>query len=527
MFVKILSNKQFIVIISIFSLLLFSNKIKFIEFDFSKPKLDVDQWDYQTTAVNYAKDGLFPVMGYKYSSPLYGLFEHVEPDDNLLNYVECVYNKAGTTINLIKPPLYSFLLGITYKYLGLDIQNGILLNYFFLLCSILILFVLFYRFFRIWSYYLIICTCILFYYFGKMGLDNLLPNSILGFIHTLILYLTISKSSRISILNSILIGVLFGLGMLTKGNIIFLGIGVFGWFIISKKIREFTLVLISFLIIMFTWSLYINSFISKYGEKYSSWEDDSLNYSSQCFDEYFSNENVTYLNAYKFYINKYYTLSSVKFDNSVFVNRQVKFQDLVLCHNELSIDGNVHQEIEFMESSSYNTIYNKYGSLGKIFHFYMDNPNRIYKNVVAKILLSNGNNSIFFLALSILGFTILFHNTNVRFFKVFLILSVLFSCLFFALKTVYFPVFSSLVFVLSGIIILNNKRSFWDFLYINLLSALLIIIVFFGNSRFIEYLDLLSCFTIVTSISLLIKKVFCNQENSNKDFLSEEYEVFK
>lgn len=483
----------------------------------SKP----DVWENQTVAVNFAQYNKFPVMGMIGDSELYQL-DKLEEND-IENYSKCRFFQAGPIVDFFKPPVYGIILGLGYKLLGIDLKVAYYLNVLFLTG---IVFLMIKTMDLLYSKAWIGGIIALFYiYSGEHNLTNILPETLVTLLLLTIVYITILIMKEDKISSYFLIGIVIGLGILTKGTMLILSLLIVLSIIVSKwnteKLRIKICSLIGgLLIIIAPWIIYSNVLRLNASSEMIKWRENVVSTEKKCeqllvegdwakhgigFNADTHQEKlVTEL------LKRYVTPHSV-----IIISNQTPVEGLLELHNEYCSDGLWHPEWKFKEDAIYNNNYSSLSPVGKVIRFYVDNPSYIYKNALGKLNNSiTAKNYLFIIVsflISCLSIILKIKETNYY----------LKRSLFFALLLTYwitllisfnlhlsFVVFTTFI----GLITFARKNSALHLLILlTVIGVFITLFLFYGAPRFVNFtvptmLIFLTSTTIMLSNELLKNK---------------------
>jgi 4-amino-4-deoxy-L-arabinose transferase-like glycosyltransferase len=293
-----------------------------------------DSQDYQAMGVNFAKGhgiqqhgGIEAFGAYK--------FDSVDSAD-----VKNFYKYYG--FNSYRTPAYPLFLGIVYKIVGISPYKAKLVQLLLLTIIAGFLPLIGYYFWKTKGFFsgLIAGPLYLINYYSTA--DKILTEPLIAFVLFLMLISYIYYETRKSTLSNIILGIMLGIGLLTKGSLLFIPIMVFLYLIRqcyrNRQIKPFKDLLLMFLFFILTilpWSLY----------------------------------------------------ASIKSDSIIFLSSQGKHV-LMDCNNEYCVDGGWHPEWETTEKSFY-----RHDGMGddaspalRVLNFYKSHPSLFPKIMMSKII---------------------------------------------------------------------------------------------------------------------------------------------
>lgn len=454
------------------------------------PSDEADSWEYQTISVNLAVHNQFPVMGYIHDHEEYKLSKF-EIESNAA-FLKCRFESIEPIYNLSKPPAYAFILGMLYRWFGIDLSVPYYLNLFFLLCTFLLITRLGNSLWGPIGASLGILSFSIFLMVGNFGIADVLPELMTTTLATALVYLSVELRKGQSFIKVLLLGTLAGCTMLTKGVVVFfiLSIPIVLWIYRSSYSSFIKSKLVLAICICFTilpWTISANRILSDSEKRFDQWSSNLETYFSNCERNNFP-DNLKNFDVNQIIIDHYARYANT--DKPVIVSNQFSFDELPAVHNELCIDGKWHVEWRYVEDLSYNTIYKDLEGLTSIFRFYSDNPDLIFTIACAKInLATRASHFPILLATALMSLMILARRFGNFHWKA-KILGLTILSIAVAASIKHLPIcmiFSSAFFCSIPLWKKTDSRIVPLPFILLLLNCLLITIVFYGSPRFISF----------------------------------------
>lgn len=487
----------------------------------SKP----DVWENHTVAVNFSEYNKFPVMGMIGDSELYQL-DKLEEND-IEAYSKCRFFQAGPVVDFFKPPVYGIILGLGYKVFGVDLKVAYYLNLLFLMGIV---------FFIIKTMDLLHSKAwlggiiaLLYIYFGEHNLNNILPETLVSLLLLTVFYIAILIIREDKTSSYFLIGIVIGLGVLTKGTMLILSFLIISSIIVSKwKTERFRIKICSLigglLIILTPWIIYSNVLRLNTSAEMIKWRENIVSTERKC--NHLLVEREWAKNGIGFsadthqekivtdLLRRYVTPHSV-----IIISNQTPAEGLLELHNEYCVDGLWHPEWKFKESAIYNNNYSSLSPVGKVIRFYLDNPRYIYKNALGKLKNSiNSNNYIFILSsflISCLSVILRVRRTNynlrLSLFIILLLAYWLTSLLSLDLH-LSFVVFITFI----GLITFKKKNSGLHLLILlTVIGVFVTLFLFYGAPRFVNF-TIPTMLIFLISVTIMLGKELLKNKHGDK-----------
>jgi 4-amino-4-deoxy-L-arabinose transferase-like glycosyltransferase len=488
----------------------------------------MDVWEYQTVAVNFAQDNRFPVMGFLDDEDTYEL--NKLQSNPIEDYYMCRFTNHGPVTYVGKPPLYSFTLGVFYKIFHPDLKNAYYLNLIFLAGILMVLLLIGYFLDREKGFLIGLAAAVIYIMYGKQGLSDILPATMLTFICCCIALLSVLILKFYSPKYFLAMGVFIGAGMLTKGNIIFMAfltpLTLFYLFwgretIISKL----ALLYLSSFLILIPWIIYGNVLRINSQAEWTEWKNKIIKAENACeldttkIQDWGLRENrrtIVRNNEHHKIVSHLYTRTANE-HVPIIISNQATADEELSVHCEYNIDGDWHPEWRFRKTSIYNTMYLDQPYLFKMISFYIDNPSLIFKIAHAKLVRTTSLKFSLFLTASFL-FGCMLWLSKINSQKLFLKIAFLFGSLMtFIFSLFYFPhfhiIYSTLFFFSALFVYRKQEMNLISFIFpVSILNCFLTVIIFYGDSRFVNVIDPLSVFSSLYCIFLIVKSFFMNDQ---------------
>lgn len=503
---------------------LFSNKFN----QYSTISSGIDQWEYHSVAVNFAKYNKFPLMGIYQDEKKYQ-FDRFERSD-IEDYLFCRWSSSGSVFSFEKPPLYSLILGSFYKVFGVDIKSVYLLNLgiyiliiylTLLICNQLFVHKIIFSFLSIF----------LFLIFGSFnGLSNVSPDLLLTSITLLTIFYILKHEESTSVKHLIGLGVLFAFMASIKGNVIFFILLYPFYFLLTlgfSKLffKSIFIVYLTFIISISPWMIYANVLKLTTVKMSVNWGENLLKTEETCQLEIKDFKKVEDNRQHRINLirnNNHHKLVSSLWSNAyvknkfIVISNQFRPNEFLSLHNELCVNGNWKPEWRFNKNAYHNKHQVGKNPYFKIICFYMDNPKLFFKIGFAKVNLAFGTTfSIYCLSLFLVGYYLLSFNTSKMKQRILFSLTlILFFCIYSAGYLKLIILLSVLVFIFGLLTYRKKHIRFIPFsLVLLLLNSFLIIVIIYGGERFVYFIDPIS---IITSL-LILENVFLKNINKVKN----------
>jgi len=441
--------------------------------------LSGDSWEYQTMGVNQAKGHGIQRLSILEPFDTY-LFDKQGVDEESLNNLKIL---PYDVVDTYRTPAYSVFLGIVYKLFGIH-PSAVKIIQLLLLCFVAGFSAwLFYRLWHIKGLYAGLAGGLIFLINYNHLAHDIMTEVLLIFFSFLMVSLTVIFEQKRDMLTGSLLGIVFGLALLTKGMLIFviafyLFYQLFLFFRTKeKKLKSAICALFTaFFLGLLPWTIYASS-VNKFVLIEPISKTQIITATSQV-EAIFKNTDITEKNIIKvigdindiYYNNKYWDESRYQFVKDFakkhpdiikssyaqvidFVKKEVNqfykeyvnylalpwfghkylyinFNGLTLLtiqprtlllesNNEHCTDGGWHKESQYVDYY-YKTDNNKAHSLIRVVKFYFKNPQLIFK-VFPNKFFSGFKNFLFIQIILLLSLLSLFKNTRTVFFTAFLI----------------------------------------------------------------------------------------------------------
>ena len=485
-------NKNWIWILAFFTISLFTLS----NYDNAVNKVLINESDalqYQLAAVNLLKYGEFPSIEIHENLDQYKVY--IQGQMGFGNQVFYDFIKNNPPANdLTKPPVYALTISSIYALFGI---NPIYVIYFNLLLISLVLVIQLKIAHKLLGYKGLIVGVFIagaYYWVTIQDAHNFYPHFIVQLLITALVYLFIKNKNTKS--ESIQIGVLLGLLVLTNGNTLFIPffyfLYIFYKIISTKSLNNSYLSIPVFLLMLVPWITFANiklhqSKAERIENTEKIWQDVKFKIYPGNFvhDKYAPNKKDSTI------ISQCIRNMYAKFDADGFViiSKQPFGDEILGAHNEYSSDGNFHPEWRFLENSYYHSLPKDMGVGQKIASFYVNNPEYILKNISGKLLGTLNPLSFFYFLSGILfglwGLSYVFDSRKV----------LLLACLS-VLAYLFIPqeisIYLFLIGLLLGVIgIFKGSRKLLPLklIYFSIVNSLIITLLFVGESRYIQISD--------------------------------------
>ncbi len=480
-----------------------------------------DVWEYQTVAVNFSEYGEFPTMGFIGDEPCYQT--NILEGNTLSNYMKCRFSTPGPLVYLAKPPAYPFILGLVYKIFGANLKYAYNLN---LLFFIGIVFVLIGMGQTINNDYGVLLGVLAGLLFGTQvyhSLSDVLPAIMMTFFFACIAWVGVLVVKTPTHKKFSLMGIMIGLGLLTKGDISFIAILIpiclaFFLFRIDKLMTKMVIMFLSVALVLLPWVIYANYLRVNTQTERVEWKQKLLESEQVC--ELDTSKREEWENRGSIIENKEYHSLATHFysryaigDKMVIISNQVNKDEWLSVHNEFSTDGHWHPEWRVRESAIYNNKYQDKPVLMKVVSFYADNPSLFFKIAMAKLVRATSSTNTFLLLAAFLFGCLMWMlgiGVDKTFLNViFLLISglgyLILHHLNFQLLIVY-----TIIFFLSGLLLFRrNMIKDIPFIFpLFILNTFLITFIFYGDARFVYVIEPIAIFSALYFLSSLVKSFF-------------------
>ncbi len=490
------------------------------ELRYGPPGNGIDVWEYQTVAVNLAEFGKFPVMGYLADEQLYQLNQL--PSTAIEDYFKCRFTAHGPVHYVGKPPLYGLTLGLVYAMFGIHLKSAYYLNVVFLFAISGLLICLGHYINRTKGWLLGLASSTVYVLSVSQALSDILPAFMLTFICCSIALVAVRLQQTNLIRYYALLGALFGIGMLVKGNIIFI-VALFPLYLLiqqglnKQSLARFGILLLSGFMVLLPWMIYANMIRWNSSAEWGVWKKSIIQAESLCefdtlrIENWQSKENrksVVRNQEHHKVVSHIYSRSA---DSSIpiIISNQATSDEMLSVHNEFTVDGDWHPEWRFRETAIYNQRYLDSAYLLKIVRFYCDNPTLLYEIAMAKLLrTTSGMFSFFLFAAYTFGCLACFQRLNPKkiilqvAWRVIAITAFLVSLFCFPVAHV---ILTTLVFFIGLVHYLLKPMPPYQAIFgVILVNGYLTVWVFYGHARFVDVIEPLAIFSALYSIAWMM-----------------------
>jgi hypothetical protein len=491
--------KKIIFLIFLILLLIFNFSEKFSPgISTSQP----DVWETHTIAANFAKYNLFPVMGIVDEGDFYQLDKLEE--NEIRAYIKCRFLSAGPVVDFFKPPVYGFILGVSYKIFGIDLKVAYYLNCVFYIGTMLLMMLIGGLLFNRNGYLIGGVVAIFYTLTTGHSFSNVLPETLLTLMLLAIVYYSILTTQKKSLKNVILLGLFISLGILTKGIMLLISFVIIFYFCLmyymEKKFRVNLIVLFTVISITFLpWVLYANYVKSNSIDEMIKWKEQVEITEKDCqsayiLDKNWSNDGVGFTSEVN--QDKLVTKLLKRYVSPnlfIIISNQAPSEGFLEVHNEYCIDGLWHPDWIFKKEAIYNNKYLDASPVLKVIQFYIDNPSFIYKIAVGKIKRATSGHSfsVFLLTTFLIGCYLILEIFNkFRLYKKMVILAIFLGSYVFSM---YYSKNFHIVFVIisfiSGMIFYRKEQM--EKLPIAIPSCIIgllsVLVLFYGPTRYVEF----------------------------------------
>lgn len=494
-----------------------------------------DVWQYQTVAVNLAVYGKHPVMGFLGDESVYALDEL--PTSAIEGYIKCRFTENGPVTYLEKPPAYPLLLGMVYKLFNPDLHIAYYLNL-FLFGGILLVMMFIGSSLNKKHGFLMGLLAAVIYAFGYYHRpSDVLPSTMMTFLFSCItlVYILLVKSP--SVKHFCLMGVLLALGFLTKGDINFLMVLIpLSLLLVFWGIRrvglKFLYMFISMVLVLMPWTIYVNNVRVNSVEERAAWakhvrETEALCEIDASEDEDWENRSSIIKNGeHHALVTHLFEPMAAAADKFIIVTSQGAIDEVLSVHNEYNADGHYHPEWRVRGNSIYNTQYLDSSVPAKIMRFYIDNPAFFVKTCIAKLIRTTSLPTFSYFLFSAFLFGCLGWLSIISMEKnaakwFFLLISI---GIYFTLLKLSYPVLVvfSLMFFVSGVLLsLKFLKAIPLIFPLFILNSFMIVLLFYGDTRFISVIAPITVFSTLYFLYLLIRTILNKEKISELDFTND------
>lgn len=470
----------------------------------------LDIWEYQTVAVNFSEHNRFPVMGFLGDEAGYDLRDLKATSSQ--EYMKCRFRDQGPVTYVGKPPLYSLLLGLTYKLFAPRILYAYYFNLACFACMLSLMLYLGHTLAGKWGFVIALAAIVLYMAFGAHKFSDVLPAYLFTAITMGIVSVTVSLLKKPGAGRYALLGALFAAAMLTKGNVVFIVVfALAGLTFFNRKrkgnLRGLGLAVLSFALLLLPWVILANQIRVNRAEEWRKWKERVIAGESRCEvdfsrrNEWSKKETRIVESGYHHKLISHLYTRMVAADVFIVISNQVTPDELLSVHNEYAVDGDFHPEWRYLTDGVYHNQYLDHPNyLQKMACFYADRPRLIYEIALAKLFRAGSQTNAFFhVAAFLFGMIVLYRRIRgpgIR--KGFALLSVA-VCLgtYFVHPQVY--MLYSLLFFVAGLLFYAraDKRGMPFIFPVCILNSYLILFIFYGEARFINVIEPLTAFLCV------------------------------
>jgi len=474
---KLINNNKFLffVLLTVFLILFYLIIFQKLEHFDNYTHGGGDSFDYQTMGVNFAKGHGFMVAGGFEKLEVYKLYKdsndyHKPSIENFYNIKQQLAIDGENAYN--RDPAYPLFLGIVYKFWGVC---PLIAKQIQLILLIIVSSFLPFIGFCFWKNKGILSGLIaspVFIFQNYIIAESIMTESLIVFVIFLIIIAFIFYDNKKNILSSIILGLIFGIGILVKASLLlipFLFV-IYIWYIAfrqrdSKLFIKSIIIIFTCLFAILPWSIYSN--IKSFNNNKhlcNSLINNILRDNGKSEKEiYILIENIKKQNKFNvvFFPNQ---------SNSLLLNGHNEYSPELKDNDYMFIDGGWLPVWKDKKQSFYNNDQmNNSPAIIRVLNFYMHYPHLILKLLYTKIILSFSYFT--FLWIIIIVFIIESYETILKtYFKV---LNSRGASLIF---------FSLLIIAIIGIIILNPPLSIkHNYIYCYILAFMLIPLFFKGK----------------------------------------------
>lgn len=489
-----------------------------------------DTWENHTVAVNFAKFNQFPFLGIiGEDSTIYQLdsFQESSIDDS---HIKCRFLSSGPVLSFYKPPLYGILLGISYKIAGIDLKTAYYLNCVFLYLITLLIIQIGSILFSKKGNFIGGAIAIIYLLIGEHELSNILSQNLLILLALIVTYYTMLVSEKITNIRIILLGFFLSLSILTKGIMLiisFLIIIYFCYINVKKKRLSYLAVLFTTIIITaLPWIIYSNYMRIKAFDDIVKWQKEVTLTAKKCIvKDILDNNQGKKDTEFRSDVNREFLTDSIITilmkryttpDKFILISNQTPIEGFLEVHNEYCLDGSWHPEWIIKEDAIYNNYYLNVSPIWKIIYFYRDNPRLIVKIATAKIKRATEGKLSIFLLTSFL-FSSYMILATLRISNIFIKLGIFISLMGIFIFTNYLSYDEHIIFIFVLFVVgvcLYRKRYTEDLPYIipiYVVGIYIILIMFIGVPRYVNFTTPLMLLFSTYILSLLIKNITVNK----------------
>lgn len=502
----------------------------FIKIDKKVEVNDLDALEYFTIAQNLNRNNGFPVMGFVTAESNYNY--NFKCSEQYCEIGLQLFKDNGPITYFAKPPFYPIVLSFFYKLLGVkNSTNAILLLLLVLGSALLLMGITLQLLGNEKMIVALMVGCSFFilklYYFKLVGPEPLALLLLLVYV-----YLAILQSQKRNSALGFSIGIVLALLILTKGSYLILVTLYFAYQFISivkdsfsvASIRNFAVSILGFSLLIACWSFYANTTQKKVFDEQQQWAArikvniDLLNSTSNK-NELNTEDQETYNpDLIKKLINGLYFRYINPKKKFILLTNQVQGDEILSVHNETSKSTLWNVSWRDNPNLYHNKYYQDKPILFRLFKFYQDNPKYIYQIANFKLKKATNLSHIFiWVTITIYCLTILLMilgniPPKFKFMWLLMFVSLITSSFFLSIA----PVFLTFLFcVFFTIDVLFRTRTPFDYIAIAILNGLFIVVIFYGNPRFLDDIRALSLVGSIYLITVLYKTLIATHYTKN------------
>ncbi len=353
-----------------------------------------DAFEYFMPAANLALHNKFPYYGFMDAMESY----NIHPQPQSVKYFVDTYS-AGSMVFVSKPPLYSFLLGISFKYFGFSSGIVYWFNFYCLLLAMLAMFFAGYLaqgWRGVMLALLVAWAWVKFFLPPLFNCDAAMLTTALAVVFMLFAMLAMGGTRATFYF---LAGTTLALLMLTKGIFsfacLFFGVWLLVRFLKIKSVhtlKNFAGFATGLAIPILLWMAYINPLLKNnipnrlaFAAKLEASTPQFL------FDkhEHIFAENGIYIETVVEHLNKFHQYQHARENGFVFISNQNGKYNILNVHNEFCTDGDFHPEWRIVKTSFYHSCLDDPNFI-KLCKFYSRFPKLGFEITIAKLKNTKG-----------------------------------------------------------------------------------------------------------------------------------------
>lgn len=468
----------------------------------------IDPFEYHLIAANLALYNQFPVYGFAGPAANYNLCPENKAAAPYLHDLQ----ETGPVLFTGRPPVFPLLLGIAYKLGGVNEQVFLLLC---ALCTALLVGLMPLTGYHLWrtkGLFIGLSAAISFLLFKNTGSSSINAEYFTKLVAFVLFYTLLLAWQQNKPIKYLFAGLWLGIVLLTKGTFVFLPLLITA-LLVYRTLRQRNFTPLKNLFYLATgafitiapWSLFINLQVQHNHKHMQEWVARFAatvpQLQATTRNELFKGDTLS--RQAIDYFNKSQQIAYTTPGGFILLTNQVDTEILRSVNNEYCVDGDFHPEWKVISTSFYNTRYKKLTGKGQILHFYADNPQAAIQIFTAKVRNAFSEYPAFFggsAALWVLLIVISFLASKGVDRKLLFPALVLLLCLIVAL--IFTPTlvrYTAPLFVallLTGFLFFRSASSD-SFLSVTpafLLSFVCIVLLIYGDVRFVANLDGVVCF---------------------------------